>query len=221
MQSPPQPPPAPPLYSIPARSTLLPLWGKILLGCGALLIVFMLLAGIGITRLIASGRDTNQTMFCFRNLREAQRGLDLYSQDYDQTLPRSAAWMDALTPYVKKRTEFRCPVVFVANHSDFGYAFNTTLSGSQTSKIKVPSQTAEVYDSMDVRRNAADALISLPSPPRHILKGVKAAKGVPLRGNVILYADGHVRFAQPNGTSLDEAALDLRRPFFGPSRRRK
>ena len=79
----------PPVYSMPPRSFSFPLWGRILLGCGILLILLFVLLGFGVSRLFLGGRGALQTQFCAQNLRTTQRGLELYSQDYDQTLPPS------------------------------------------------------------------------------------------------------------------------------------
>lgn len=214
-------PSPPPVYSMPARSFAIPMWGKLLMGCGVLLALLFVLIGYGITRFFASGRGMLQTEFCMRNLRETQRGLDLYSQDYDQTLPRSAAWMDAVTPFVKNRTDFKCPIVRIANPGGFGYAFNSKVSGTKTSKITSLTTTVLVYDSTDLVRNATDAVTSLPSPPRHVSRSGDAA-GKPRTGfNILLYADGHVRYVSLDGASVDAPARNKRRSLFAPAPKTK
>lgn len=209
-------PTPPPVYSMPPPSFSFPRWAKIFVGCGVLLLILLFLGGIGINRVFKSRRGAIQTELCFQNLRSAQRGLALYSQDYDQTLPPSTAWMDAATPYVKQRTDFKCPVVRLANPTGFGYAFNSALSKFKTAGITSPETTAEVYDSADLQRNASDALTSLPSPPRHLLERTRAQRNAPKNGNLILYADGHVRFAAADGTSVDISNMNMRRTLFAP-----
>jgi hypothetical protein len=211
----------PPVYSIPPSSALVPRWGKVLLGCSTLTTLLMLLIGFAITRYIAGSKPTLQTQFCIQNLRNAQRGLDLYSQDYDQTFPQSAIWMDAATPYVKNRTDFKCPVVRVTNPHDYGYAFNRKLSGYKTSKIEVPQGTAEVYDSTDMRRNATDAFTSLPSPPRHLYGRDESTEKRSFRGNSVLYTDGHVRLLAIDGSTFEDPSGEMRQRWFGRRRRKK
>lgn len=211
----------PPVYSMPPRSFSFPLWGRILLGCGILLILLFVLLGFGVSRLFLGGRGALQTQFCAQNLRTTQRGLELYSQAYDQPLPPSAAWMDAAVPYVKQRTDFKCPVVRVAHPEGFGYAFNGQLAGSKTAQIDAPGTAAEVYDSTDLQRNASDDFTSLPAPPRHLFPRTKTAPNPPKSGNLILYADGHIRILGLDGTSDDISKMNMRRALFSPRQKTK
>ncbi|MCW3098140.1 MAG: hypothetical protein JWL77_3758 [Chthonomonadaceae bacterium] len=209
----------PPVYTIPPRSSSFPLWGKFLIGCGLLLAIVIVLGGIGLSRAMVGGRAFIQTRLCVQNLRSAQRGMELYSQDYDQSLPRAATWMDDLTPYVKNRTELKCPVVRLANPKGFGYAFNSKLSGLKTAKITTPLTTVVVYDSTDIERNAADTVTTLPMPPRHNVPQSRGAGKEPKRFNIVLYADGHVRFLSEDGSTVDAEANNMRRNLFGPRRK--
>jgi hypothetical protein len=192
----------------------MPLWGKILIGCGLLLVLLLVLAGFGLSRFMVRGRAMFQTQFCAQNLRAAQRGFELYSQDYDQTLPKAVAWMDAVTPYVKGQLELRCPVVRASDPKGFGYAFNSALSGVKTAKIAAPTTTAVVYDSTDKESNASDAFTSLPAPPRHSAPGGRGAVKRPSQFNIVLYADGHVRFLSADGSTSDAGGGNVRRGFF-------
>ncbi len=181
-----------PQYAPPPRFSIR-LWGKILLGCGTLALLLFLLAAFGLSRFVASGRRSIQTTFCYQTAKESQRGLELYSQDYDQTLPPAKTWMDAATPFVKGRTDFRCPALRKSNPEGYGYAFNSKLAGLKKSKIKDQNQTMEVYDSTDLSRNASDPATSLPSPARHEIEGGRRGDHRTRDGNVVVYADGHVR----------------------------
>ncbi len=212
----------PPVYSIPPRSSSFPLWGKILLGCGCLFVLLLMLIGVGLTRLIGSGRRAFQTQFCFQNLRTAHRALDLYSQDYDQTLPLAAAWMDTATPYMTSgQTDLRCPALRVVNPKAFGYAFNSKLSGTRTSKIASPITTILVFDSTNPERNAADALTTLPSPPRHANPRTKETRNAAKIGNLVVYADGHVAFVAQDGSSIAVPNSSMRNPFFARPPKKK
>ena len=211
--------PPPPVYALPPKASF-PRWGKVLLGCGCLLIAFVVLIGFGFSRFIVGNRGMIQSSFCLQNLRSAQRGIDLYSQDYDETLPRSAAWMDDMSPYLKNRTELKCPIVRVANPQGFGYAFNSKLSAAKTAKIETPSTTAAIYDSSDIARNASDAFTTLPSPPRHVSPTRKEANKLPAHNNLVLYADGHVRLLSADGAATDAPDPNPRR-FFGPRSKTK
>jgi len=206
--------PSPPVYALPPRASF-PVWGKLLIGCGLLLILFIVIVGVAISSAFRGRTGELQTSFCAMNLRATQRGINLYSQDYDETLPRAAAWMDDVTPYLKEPTEFKCPVVRVANPKGFGYAFNSKLSASKSAKISEPISTAVVYDSTSIERNASDAVTTLPTVPRHTAQNRKKAGTGTNHFNVILYADGHVRYVNPDGTTLDAADTPMRRRIFG------
>ena len=214
--------PPPPVYSIPPRSSSFPLWGKIFLGCGCLGAVLVLLVGVGLTRLLARGRGAVQTQFCFQNLRTAQRAMDLYSQDYDQTLPQAATWMDTTIPYMNnQQIELRCPVVRVVNPKAYGYAFDSKLSGARTAKIESPAVSALVFDSTNLERNASNALTSFPSPPRHANPRTKETRSAAKNGNLVVYADGHVGFVAQDGTAVALPNSSMRNPFFfRPQRKR-
>lgn len=209
------PPPPPPAYSLPPRAGF-PLWGKLLLGCFLLAVLAIIVLGAIAGRFLVGARSAFQTASCVQSLRTAQRGLNLYSEDYDQTLPKATVWMDAATPYVKARknhTEFVCPTAHIKNPQAYGYAFNNALSGSVTSKIATPEKTALLYDSSDLQRNASDALATLPTPPRHVRLATRASQG-PKNGNLIIYADGHVNFVGQDGASIEMTRNSLRKDLF-------
>jgi len=212
--------PPPPVYAPPPRASF-PLWGKALLGCGCLLVAFVALIGFGLSRFIAGNRGRFQTDFCMANVRFAQRGINLYSQDYDEALPNAAAWMDNVTPYLRNRTELRCPIVRVANPKGYGYAFNKKLSGIKSSKIDTPGVVPVVYDSSDTERNASDAFTSLPSPPRHVSREQTPSGSTTSHVNIVAYADGHVRFRSADGATKDAPSTNFRRNLFGPKQKTK
>jgi hypothetical protein len=214
----PLPPPA--LYAVPPRSFKFPLWAKAIIGCGALLLVLFVVLAAGLMRRFASGRGALQTQFCFDNLRAAQRGVSLYSQDYDGTLPQSGVWMDATLPYLKNNSNLACPAVRTVDAKAFGYAFNRKLSGVSLAKIDAPA-TALIYDSSDLKRNASDDFLTLPTPPRHPAPRIKALQNGPKTGNLVVYADGHVTFVGADKSSTDISKMKVRRLLFAPPPRTK
>lgn len=221
MQPPQDANPMPPVYSLPPRSAGIPRWAMILSGCGVLLFLGFIVLGVGLSRLLASGKGALQTEFCVRNLQSAQRSLALYSQDYDQTLPRSAVWMETVSPYLKGGVELKCPVVRAGNRAGFGYAFNSKLSGVTAAKIDAAATTALVYDSTNVQQNAADAFTSLPVPPRHVRQGDNAAPNTPKIGNLVVYADGHMAMVGQDGSSVPMGKANMRKSLFSRPHRAK
>jgi hypothetical protein len=156
-------------------------WGWALIGCGGVSI--LLLAGVAILGAIlfpvfAQARERARQAVCMSNLDQMARALTMYSEDYDDRLPRRANWMDGLGPYMH-REPMHCPSVHASGPAAYGYAFNSALASQKRSKLPRPASVRALYDSSNLARNASDPGTSLPNPPRHL-------------GNVIGYADGHV-----------------------------
>jgi type II secretory pathway pseudopilin PulG len=165
----------------------MPVWGWIMIGCGGVFI--LLLAGIAIMGAIlfpvfAQARERARQASCMSNIRQLSLAMQMYAQDYDDRLPLRARWMDSLLPYTKNEALLHCPSVRPGGQTSYGYAFNSPLAGKKRSKLPSPATTPVLYDSRNLARNASDPMTSLPNPPRHL-------------GNVIGYADGHVRAAAP------------------------
>jgi hypothetical protein len=157
-------------------------WGWVLIGCGGVSI--LLLAGVAILGAIlfpvfAQAREHARQAACMSNLKQMSLALMMYSQDYDDRLPRRANWMDGLGPYIHQEAVFRCPSVRASGPAAYGYAFNSALASQKRSKLPRPASVRALYDSSNLARNASDPGTSLPNPPRHLR-------------NVIGYADGHV-----------------------------
>lgn len=91
---------------------------------------------------------------CGENQRHLAQGILMYAQDYDEHLPIAGKWMDASSPYVGNKLDFRCPGVVRRHQEGFGYGFNSDLSSRAVPTIKNPSMTPLIYDSEDRRWNA-------------------------------------------------------------------
>ena len=195
-----QPPPYPsqPLYSPvppPPRQgvSTAAIIGLVLgIGCLGLIFVGAILAAI-LFPVFAQAREKARSISCLSNIKQMSVGAWMYAQDYDNTLPPGARWMDAMRPsYIKNEAVYRCPSVRGGSASpaasSFGYAFNSRVSQKQVKKIASPATTPLVYDSTNLSRNATDPVASLPAdPPRHA------------RGNNIGYVDGHAKWRTPAG----------------------
>lgn len=105
----------------------------------------------------------------------------MYAEDWD--LPPRENWMDAITPYTKNHVMEHCSEV--RGPAEYGYAYNSQLSGLDETKIADPGKLPMIYDSTNLARNASDPVASLPKPGRHEGR------------NSISYADGHARAAKP------------------------
>src|SRR5438132_103636 len=95
-QPPPQPPYAPyqppiPPYA-PRRSSP---WLWVLAGCGCLFFGVAIMAAI-MFPVFAQAREKARQYSCLSNLKQLSLGMMMYSEDYNETLPPSAGWMDTI-----------------------------------------------------------------------------------------------------------------------------
>lgn len=100
----------------------------------------------------------------------------MYATDYDDRMPPRDHWLDLVTSRPEFHEMDHCPLV--SGPGLVGYAMN---AGVKTANDPSPESTPLVYDSVNLARNAADLVTSLPLPGRH--------GGV----NVIGYLDGHAK----------------------------
>ena len=116
---------------------------------------------------------------CISNLRQLTMAVLIYADDGDGRLPNAATWMDDIRPYIKAEALYHCPT---DEQHQYGYAFNSELSGVNLKDIEDAANTVLLFESTSGRWNAADPVTSLPDPPRHG------------DGNNFAYADGHATF---------------------------
>lgn len=204
---------APSSYSDAPRGKV-PVWVWGLGACGCLPIVAVFALALLITPSLRKLRDTQKeaarTTICLSNIKQISMGFQMYAQDYDDHLPPSRGWMDSIGTHVdaggaNPDALFRCPTVQHANPAGFGYAFNNKLAGRPMSKVGAPASMQLVYDSSDLKRNASDAVSSLPNPARHITGRVRRNR---TRLNVMGYLDGHVKAVSGQGSTVPGTGID-------------
>jgi prepilin-type processing-associated H-X9-DG protein len=150
------------------------------LAVGATIGVFLLAFG---AFTLNSGRYALVEKTCLKSLKQSGQAISLYSVDYDDHLPPSDRWTDAIVSYLSKFPS-KSPVVkgmprCAPNNPAANYAFDSRLSTQPLPKVWLRETTVILYDSTSREKNAHDAGSSLPRPGRH-------------RGhNNFLYADGH------------------------------
>jgi prepilin-type processing-associated H-X9-DG protein len=176
-----------PEYGVPQQPKAgLPAWAFcIIIPCGCGILGVPILAALLFPN-FSKARDSARSIACLSNIKLQGTGILMYSEDYDQLLPPSSAWMDTINPYIKQERDYHCPSVSTQDSSAFGYAYNSALSKKPQSKIASPQTTIMTYDSSNLAKNASDAVTSLPNPPRHSGKRI----------NQIGYADGHAKSKQ-------------------------
>ena len=130
----------------------------------------------------STDRGSAKRIMCLSNLKRLGRALESYSSDYDERLPFAPSWMSATLHYEKNFDYYHCPALPTAD--GFGYAFNSSLSRVKWLEVEAPAETIELYDSTDLRKNACDAVTSLPATSRH-------------QWNNVAYLDGHAKTLSP------------------------
>jgi prepilin-type processing-associated H-X9-DG protein len=128
--------------------------------------------------------DVKAQVVCRSHLIELWQGLQMYALDCGNRLPPADAWCDAIAPpgYPPTKATFHCPAVSPETPCD--YAMNIEFGGADFGLIKNPHSQVLLYDSTDGRWDAADALTSLPHPPRHP------------SGNNYAMADGAIKWSK-------------------------
>lgn len=140
---------------------------------GAFSLLFLVMAAAIMFPVFARAREAAKVSNCTTNLKEIGMGMQMYSNDYDGYLPRSQNWLDAMKPYVKNPSAYRCPS---AKAPDMGYAFNAPLSGARTSTLE--QDRVLCFDARGGRNAFGD-------------KSILAARHRDGTANVVC-ADGHV-----------------------------
>jgi hypothetical protein len=123
----------------PARWRIQP-WQIAAIALGVLLLV-----GVGVLLSVfgpSPGRIASPAGDCQRNLKLVGLAMIMYAVDYDEVLPNSATWRDAIVPYLKYEEALVCPG---SGRAD-SYEMNPYLSQVHLGAIPNPSQTPMVYD---------------------------------------------------------------------------
>jgi hypothetical protein len=119
---------------------------------------------------------------CMGNMKQLGLALSMYTQDYDDHLPRAAEWMDATALYLNSLRPYRCPQLHSSKPEDFGYAFNSLFTGKATGGIKDKANALLLSDSSDLWWNAnSPGRTRVANPPRD--------NG----SDIFAFADGHVK----------------------------
>ncbi len=185
---------------VPLSSKKLASGGASKLGLGAFFVGVIVLAVYLAIPLFESGRGASLREFCMGNEHKDGVALKMYALDWDGTLPASPSWMDMAAVYLSAGAHgtptnpdsLHCPSAQLryrtAQRNVYGYAFNSKRGGKATQSILTPEQTYLMYDSTDMKRNAADPGTSIDFQ-RH------------LEGANIAYVDGHSHWVK-QGTRL-------------------
>ena len=133
---------------------------------------------------VSAGHYAPEWVPCSVNLNRLGVSSITYSGDYDDRFPLATNWGDAIKPYVKVASNFKCPGVAEEKRDGFGYAFNSLMSGAKRDE-EADASKPFIFDSTSLAWQSSDPFTSLPKPGRH--PGGDQGK------NCIGYADGHVK----------------------------
>lgn len=135
----------PPPYGAPPQKSGAGKIVLIVLACvfGGGIVVIAILAAI-LFPVFSKVRENARLASCRSNVKQIELGMIQYTQDHNDTFPKSAAaYKDAVFPYIKEESVFHCP-------SDQGgvvdYSMNTKLQGVSMDKIAHPESVVAVYE---------------------------------------------------------------------------
>ncbi|MBX3119753.1 MAG: hypothetical protein KF784_11855 [Fimbriimonadaceae bacterium] len=152
----------------------------IMFGCLASFFIFPCLMVSPVSKMIqqwgAGGFLKKVDKDCKERLVLVHKGIELYAADNDEHYPPADRWIDSTWKYAAKKSPddesesiFRCPDVSMTRTGDFGYGFNSLLSSKRKGEVADPDSTWLIFDSSNLKRNAAgDPKEMLPEPRRHV-----------------------------------------------------
>ena len=147
----------------PAKQRNKPLIVCAIVGCSCLALFVLVILPAILFPVFSQARESAQAAACLSNEKQQALAVLMYTEDYDEKLPRAARWMEDLVPYTKNEMIFHCPSISPGNVTpDCGYAFDSRLSGQELADIESPATSAMIFESTDLKRSAADACKSLP-----------------------------------------------------------
>ena len=164
----------------PKKNNLTWLWIVLGVGCGCGFFVFVVGAAV-LFPVLSQAREKARQVGCLTHVRELGLSMLMYSQDYDENFPKADHWSEKIFSYYKNDSSTKCPSVSNDKNGQYGIAYNDKVAGMNLSKIKNPAQGILLYDSSNLKKDAHDAVTSLPVPGRHS------------KGNNQCFQDGHAK----------------------------
>ena len=98
----------------------------------------------GFRNAVVKARQQGVAAACLSNVQQLALATQMYVQDYDEVLPRSAAGYNRLIiPYVKNEDMFRCAQDAKGSIS---YSMNVSLQNRKLADVTVPARTVLLYE---------------------------------------------------------------------------
>ncbi len=149
---------------------------------GASLIVGPLLAAAMLLPAIGAPRQAARNAMSMNSLRQVSVAAALYASDHNDSLPRTADWVDLLNAYVPDVDA----LVSLPRSPEQGraYAMNRLLDGLRYADVSDPARTVLFYEAQFGSPLAGGSEL-LPDQPRY------------QQGYVIMFVDGHIENVIP------------------------
>jgi len=172
-------------------------------------------------------RENARKSSCASNLKQLGLAAQMYSQDFDEILPRiyvndpsSKSWAQIIQPYVKSTQAFNCPSYSDINYDGTFYSeklaygmnarFDPFYSSSQNigiplARVSKPSETVLFTDGVNFRTTFTGGAMDTPPPDRKV-----AYRHLEMTN--VAFVDGHVKSMRKDNlevkaTTEDGAAL--------------
>ena len=128
-----------------------------------------------------AAREKARTAACLSNLKQSGLAVLMYTMDYDEHFPRTKAWCDEVSPYIRNDTVLTCPSLRDVRG---GYGYNSRLAGRELVEVRSPQLTIITFDAKGGWNvvGGADQVV-----PRH------------QKGPNVGFVDGHVKWLGPEG----------------------
>ena len=122
---------------------------------------------------------------CLSNLKQQGLCMLMYAGDNDDLAPDSSHWMDQTASYTKAPSIFHCTDLPGDPSKQYGYAMRTKLGNANLQQLKDADNTAILFDSLLLEKNANTNLVLIPGFPRHkgrqnVVMANGRAKGFPV-----------------------------------------
>ena len=91
----------------------------------------------------ARAREAARTSACQSNLKQLALAVQMYSSDYDSTLPSANQWCDVLHHHVMNPSAYQCPSL---PSERCGYAYNEEIGGRSKAFYDSPADVVVLFD---------------------------------------------------------------------------
>jgi len=92
-----------------------------------------------------AAREAAHSRACVENLKQISTATLMYTEDWDDNLPRSSNWVSATNSYIKNVRVYHC-ATDTSGYPTLSYAYNEQLSGLRTKLVREPGNVIMQFD---------------------------------------------------------------------------